>query len=127
MKENIDFVFLYVDGQDPKHIEKKNKYFKNTKDNVDFNPNVRYENIGEIKYSVNSIIKNLSWINKIYIITDEQIPPINQELIKSGKVIIIDHKQIIPQKYLPTFYSDVIESYIHNIPGLSEIFIIFLD
>lgn len=104
MKENIDFVFLYVDGQDPKHIDKKNKYFKNTKDNVDFNPNVRYENIGEIKYSVNSIIKNLSWINKIYIITDEQIPPINQELIKSGKVIIIDHKQIIPQKYLPTFY-----------------------
>lgn len=29
----------------------------------------------------------------------------------------------LSQKYLPTFNSDVIESFIHNIPELSEIFL----
>lgn len=117
----IDFVFLYVNGYEPKYIEKKNKYLK--KEHIKSNPNCRYEDVGEIKYSVNSVIKNLSWINKIYIITDNQIPPIDQKLIKNGKVNIIDHKQIILKKYLPTFYSDVIESCIHNIPKLSDIFL----
>ena len=53
----------------------------------------------------------------IYIITNKQIPPI--EL--NPKIKIIDHTEIIPIKYLPTFNSDVIESFIHNIPELSEI------
>jgi hypothetical protein len=119
--EKIDMVFTYVNGNDPNHIKKKNKYFKN--ENLYFNPPIRYENLDEIIYSVNSVIKNLSWINKIYIVTDNQIPPINKLLLLTEKVIIIDHKQIIPKKYLPTFYSDVIESYLHNIPGLSEIFL----
>jgi len=117
----IDFVFLYVNGHDPKHIEKKNKYLK--EENKIYNPVHRYEDIEEIKYSVNSILKNLNWVNKIYIVTDNQIPPVNPKLIETSKVIIIDHKQIIPKKYLPTFYSDVIESYVHNIPGLNEIFL----
>jgi hypothetical protein len=117
----IDFVFIYVNGLDPKHIEKKNFYMNDN--NKKYNKNIRYENIDEIKYSVNSVIKNLKWINKIYIVTDEQIPPIEDKLISTSKVIIIDHKQIIPSKYLPTFYSDVIESYIYKIPGLSDFFL----
>jgi hypothetical protein len=117
----IDFVFIYVNGSDQKHIEKKNNYMNDN--NKKYNKNIRYENIDEIKYSVNSIIKNLKWINKIYIVTDEQIPPINDILISTGKVVIIDHKQIIPSEYLPTFYSDVIESYIYKIPGLSDFFL----
>ena len=55
----------------------------------------------------------------IYIITNKQIPPV--EL--NPKVKIIDHTEIIPKKYLPTFNSDVIESFIYNIPELSEIFL----
>lgn len=117
----VDFVFLYVNGLDPKYIEKKNKYINMCDKKC--NKNIRYENIDEIKYSVNSIIRNLKWINKIYIVTDGQIPPIDNMLIKTNKVIIIDHTQIIPKEYLPTFYSDVIESYIYKIPGLSEFFL----
>jgi hypothetical protein len=120
-EKKIDMVFTYVNGNDQIYIKKKNKYLKN--DFLYFNPSIRYENLDEIIYSVNSVIINLPWINKIYIVTDNQIPPINKLLILSDKVVIIDHKQIIPKKYLPTFYSDVIESYLHNIPKLSEIFL----
>ena len=113
----IDMVFTYCDGIDPKFIEEKNRFLKE-KDKVNNKP-IRYININEIVYSVRSVLKFMPWINIIYIITNKQIPPI--EL--NPKVKIIDHTEIIPQKYLPTFNSDVIESFIHNIPELSEIFL----
>jgi hypothetical protein len=62
------------------------------------------------------------WIHTIFIVTDEQNPPL-KELYQSHKIILVDHKEIIPSSLLPTFFSDVIESYLHNIPTLSEIFI----
>jgi hypothetical protein len=113
----IDMVFTYCDGTDPKFIEEKNRFLKE-KDKVNNKP-IRYININEIVYSVRSVLKFMPWINMIYIITNKQIPPI--EL--NPKVKIIDHTEIIPKKYLPTFNSDVIESFIHNIPELSEIFL----
>jgi hypothetical protein len=113
----IDMVFTYCDGNDPKFIEEKNRFLKE-KDKVNNKP-IRFININEITYSVRSVLKFMPWINMIYIITNKQIPPV--EL--NPKVKIIDHTEIIPKKYLPTFNSDVIESFIHNIPELSEIFL----
>ena len=110
-------VFTYCDGTDPKFIEEKNRFLKE-KDKVNNKP-IRYININEIVYSVRSVLKFMPWINMIYIITNKQTPPV--EL--NPKVKIIDHTEIIPKKYLPTFNSDVIESFIHNIPELSEIFL----
>jgi len=110
-------VFTYCDGTDPKFIEDKNRFLKE-KDKVNNKP-IRFININEIVYSVRSVLKFIPWINMIYIITNKQIPPI--EL--NPKIKIIDHTEIIPMKYLPTFNSDVIESFIHNIPELSEIFL----
>ena len=109
-------VFTYCDGTDPKFIEEKKQFLKE-KDKVNNLP-VRFININEITYSVRSVLKFMPWINMIYIITNKQIPPV--EL--NPKVKIIDHTEIIPKQYLPTFNSDVIESFIHNIPELSEIF-----
>lgn len=112
----IDMVFTYCDGTDPKFIEEKNRFLKE-KDKVNNKP-IRFININEITYSVRSVLKFMPWINMIYIITNKQTPPV--EL--NSKIRIIDHTEIIPKKYLPTFNSDVIESFIHNIPELSEIF-----
>jgi len=110
-------VFTYCDGTDPKFIEEK-KLFLKEKDKINNLP-IRYINIDEITYSVRSVLKFIPWINMIYIITNKQIPPV--EL--NPKIKIIDHTEIIPKKYLPTFNSDVIESFIHNIPELSDIFL----
>lgn len=117
----IDLVYTWIDGKDPKIIEKINRYQKNML--LHENPKVRFEPINEIFYSIKTALKYLPWINKIYIVTDEQIPPMDEQIINSDKIIIVDHKTIIPKEYLPTFYSDVIESFLHNIPDLSEIFL----
>lgn len=45
----------------------------------------------------------------------------------SSKVKIIDHREIIDDKYLPVFNSSVIEMNIDKIPGLSEKFVYFND
>ena len=121
MEQNIDIVFTYVDGTDPKWLEKK-KINLNENVEINYNGKWRYENINEIYFAIKSVLCFASWINNIYIVTDDQIPPL-KELYDSNKIIIIDHKEIIPSHLLPIFFSDVIESYIHNIPNLSEIFI----
>ena len=121
MDINVDMVFTYVNGYDPEFIKMKNSYL-NTQ-NKQYNPDIRSKGLNEIIYSVNSVIKFIPWIRKIFIVTNNQIPPIDKQLISSGKVIIIDQNTIVEPQYLPTFNSDVIESYLHNIPDLSEIFL----
>ena len=121
MNIDVDIVFTYVNGYDPEFIKLKNSYINDI--NKRYNPDIRSKGIDEIIYSVNTVIKFIPWIHKIFIVTPNQIPPIDKKLIESGKVIIVDQNKIIEQKYLPTFNSDVIESYLHNIPGLSEIFL----
>jgi len=120
MDIDVDMVFTYVDGNDPKYINKKAEFYN--KNNRKFNPPIRSLNIDEIRYAIYSVIKFIPWIRKIFIVTDDQKPPIGEKLLNSGKIVIIDHKDIIDTKYLPTFNSDVIESYLHKIPGLSNIF-----
>lgn len=118
---DVDIVFTYVNGYDPEFIKLKNSYI-NDKNKI-YNPDIRSKGIDEIIYSVNTVIKFIPWIRKIFIVTPNQIPLIDKKLIESGKVIIVDQNKIIDKKYLPTFNSDVIESYLHNIPELSEIFL----
>jgi len=121
MDMDIDIVFTYVNGYDPEFIKMKNSYLNTI--NKKYNPDIRSKGLDEIIYSVNSVIKFIPWIRKIFIVTNNQIPPVDRQLISSGKVVIIDQNTIVDQKYLPTFNSDVIESYLHNIPDLSEIFL----
>ena len=118
----IDLVYTYVDGNDIKHKEKKNLWFGDNSTYIkNYNLDIRYESINEIYFSVKTALKYLDFINKIYIVTDNQTPLL--DLNDLDRVIIVDHTEIIPAEYLPTFNSDVIESYLHNIKNLSEIFL----
>jgi hypothetical protein len=123
----IDMVYTYVNGRDPTWLNIQQSY--TTEDNNNSNTiyektnNIRYLDINEINYSIQCCLRFAPFINKIYIITDNQIPPISGSLIEEGKVIIINHTEIIPANILPVYFSDVIESYMHNIPNLSELFI----
>lgn len=63
-------------------------------------------------------------MRKIYIITDNQTP---EWIDLYSNVTIIDHRDIIPKEYLPTFNSHVIEAYLHKIKDLSEYFLYFND
>lgn len=120
----IDLVYLWVNDKDAEWQEKR-RYWAN-KLNIldsDFNTNssVRFRDNGELRYSLRSAQMFAPWINKIFIVTDNQIPDwldINHKKIK-----IINHKDIIPTDCLPTFNSEAIESCIANIPELSEYFL----
>ncbi len=122
-ENNIDLVYLWVDGSDPKWQAKKNTFLGN-----DIQPRAvagRYDNNDELKYSLRSVEKYLPWVRKIFIVTDSQIPSFID--VDHPKITIIDHTEIIPQQYLPVFNSVVIEYFIHKIPDLSERFLLAND
>ena len=122
----IDIVYTWVDNRDPNWLEKKSHFDKSILNiDKDANDNCRYFNNDELKYSLRSIAQNAPWINKIYIITDEQIPKwLN---INNPRIKIVDHKDIIPKEKLPLYNSCAIEISMAFIEDLSEYFIYLND
>ena len=116
METTTDFIYLWVDGNDPKWLEKKRRHGGDAISSVG-----RYVDNQELKYSLRSVEKHIPWIRKIFIVTDNQIPKFLDT--KHSKIEIVDHTEIIPKEYLPSFNSSVIEHFIHNIPNLSEHFL----
>ncbi|MCQ2739059.1 MAG: stealth family protein [bacterium] len=123
MEEKIDLVYLWVDGSDKNWLEKKNKFFKenNIKTKNEDTNECRFIDNDELKYSLRSVEKYASWINKIYIVTDNQVP--NWLDTNNPKIKIVDHKDIMPENALPCFNSIALETQICNIDGLSEHFL----
>lgn len=131
---NIDAVVAWVDGSDPRHIEKRNRYREATRDHAEATRDTRFDQSGEIYFCVASILKYAPFIRKIWIVTDDQRPALIDEFARSGlcapdKIEIVDHKTILAgyEQYLPTFNSLVVESAMHRIPGLADRFIYFND
>lgn len=122
---DIDLVYLWVDGSDPKWQKKKQRVTGKLYDTSEVNNAGRYISNDELKYSLRSVEKNAPWIHKIYIITDNQCP--NWLNTEHTLIQIIDHKEIIPEEVLPTFNSSVIEYFIHKVPNLKEHFLIGND
>ena len=119
--EKIDFVITWVDGSDEKWKEKFCKYKYNGGDAR----NVRYRDTDTLKYWFRAVEKYASWVNKIYFITDNQIPEwLN---LDNEKLVYVSHKDYIPKEYLPTFSSHTIELNLHRIDSLSEQFVLFND
>lgn len=126
MEEKIDFVILWVDGNDPEFIKEKNKYRPESEqiDN-DGNDLHRYRDYGIFNYWFRMVEKHAPWVNNIYLITNGQKPEwlnVNHPRLKW-----VNHKEFIPEEYLPTFNSAAIELNLHRIEGLSENFIFFND
>ncbi len=119
----VDFVYLWCDDKDSVWHDKMLRYAEQyfNSDDLKMFLTGRYTDHDELKISLRSVEKYLPWINKIFIVTDNQVP----EWLDTNnqQIVIVNHKEIIPEKYLPTFNSNVIETYLHHIPGLSEYFL----
>ena len=115
----VDIVYTWVDNS-PEFLKELQTY------QMDFIPESHYRDNDELKYSLRSVELFAPWVNHIYIVVkDGQFIP---WLDKSNpRITIIYHSQIIPSKYLPTFNSIVIESFLHYIPGLSEYYLYIND
>ena len=121
----IDLVYLWVDGNDPKWIDKKNVFTENFENNLESTCKGRFANNDELKYSLRSVEKYATWIRKIFIVTDNQTPEWLDTT--NPKIKIIDHQDIIPEDCLPCFNSTVIEYFLYKIPDLSDFFLFAND
>ncbi|MBO5738663.1 Stealth CR1 domain-containing protein [bacterium] len=120
--EKIDLVYLWVDDADKEWVRKKNLYLNNNESfDSDAVDDCRFNNNDELKYSLRSVEKYANWINKIFIVTDNQIPSWLDT--SNPRIRIVNHSEIIPQDKLPLFNSCAIEARIPFIKDLSEYFL----
>lgn len=130
----IDAVFTWVNGQDPTHQKKRQAWESKTQDaSLDSHAchETRFNNCDELYYSVQLARQNMPWLNRIFIITDQQHPSWLSASVQARlNVTIIDHQTIFvndDQAFLPTFNSRSIELMLGKIPHLSDYFIYLND
>lgn len=135
--QHIDAVITWVDGNDPDHRKKRaetarifNAKPKTMSSLSTAGDETRFIENGELKYCLASIRTFAPWIHKIYLVTDNQVPPfLTSELREKYNVELVDHTELF-RKYrevLPTFNSRSIETMLWSIKGLSPRFIYFND
>ncbi len=122
----IDIIIPWVDGADPDWMEEKDKKAEelNGSSAADYSDK-RFRDWGIIRYLFRSIDLYAPWVNKVHFVTWGHLPKWMNP--SAPKLHIVNHKDFIPQQYLPTFSSHTIELNMHRIPGLAEHFIYFND
>lgn len=120
---DIDFVILWVDGNDPAWQAEKSKYQPH-RENENNSAN-RYRDWGLLPYWFRSVEKFAPWVRRIHFVTWGHLPPFLN--VEHPKLHIVRHDEFISAEYLPTFSSHAIEMNIHRIPGLAEHFVYFND
>ena len=132
-KEPIDAVITWVDGSDKAYADKLALYSRYLGIHChEASAPTRFNQCGEINYSVQSILRFAPWLRTIYILTDAQTPAILHQLADTPyaeKVKLVDHNDIFSgyEQYLPTFNSLTIESLLWRIQGLANNFIYLND
>ena len=125
MKEDnkdIDFVIMWVDGNDSEWQNEKKKYDVNT--NADGSL-YRYRDWDLLQFWFRGVQKFAPWVRKIHFVTWGHIPKWLD--INNPKLNIVKHTDFIPKEYLPTFSSHTIENNLYRINDLSENFVYFND
>lgn len=120
--QEIDFVVTWVDGADENWRKEKALYRPESE--ADDRPE-RYRDWDFMKYWFRGVEKFAPWVRKVHFVTWGHLPKwLNTD---NPKLNIVNHKDFIPEEYLPTFNSHTIELNMHRIKGLSENFVYFND
>ncbi len=119
----IDFVIIWVDGNDPEWQKEKAKY--DTETVTTANSEVRFRDWDNLQYWFRGVEKFAPWVNRIHFVTWGHLPSWLDT--SNPKLHIVNHRDFIPSEYLPTFSSHTIELNLHRIEGLAEQFVYFND
>lgn len=119
---DIDFVVLWVDGNDPAWQAEKRKYEEKTDDNSGIH---RFRDWGLMKYWFRAVEAYAPWVRKIHFVTWGHLPPFLDT--GSPKLHIVRHEDYMPPEALPCFNSCALELNLHRIEGLAEHFVYFND
>lgn len=122
--DKIDFVILWVDGNDPKWKKEKEKYSNNDNNKRAVEAS-RFRDWENLQYWFRGVEKYANWVNKIFFVTYGHVPKWLD--VSNPKIEIVKHEDFIPKEYLPTFNSNAILVNLNKIKGLSEKFVVFND
>ena len=120
----IDIVVPWVNSEDPEWQKDFQYWSKKETGNTD---RCRIRDFGQIKYLLRSIEQNCPWCRYVFLVvySETQLPSwLN---IDNPRLKIVYHKDFIPEEYLPTFNSFVMDMNLHRIKDLSENFIFCND
>jgi hypothetical protein len=127
VREPVDIVYTWVNGADPEWQLRKDRY-KPSGDthNASATQLGRFTNRDELRYSMRSVAMFASWVRRIHVVTDGQVPDWLD--VDHPKIRIVDHREIFTDpSVLPVFNSHAIESQLHHIPELAERYLYFND
>lgn len=120
-KMDIDLVYLWVCGSDPVWVAKRDSCIGKPIEGSSIHCAGRYNDNGELRYSLRSVEKYAPWVHRIFIVTDNQVPDWLDT--SHPRIRMVDHRDILPKECLPCFNSSVLEHFFHRIPDLSEHFL----
>ncbi len=124
MNSAIDFVILWVDGNDPAWQDSFIQAKKSAGENVDASE-IRYRDWENLRYWFRGVENFAPWVRRIHFITWGHLP----EWLNTShpKLHVVRHSDYLPEEYRPTFNSNTIELNIHRIDGLADRFVLFND
>lgn len=124
MEQGVDFVVLWVDGNDP--AWRKEFCLAREKAGRDADAAaIRYRDWETLRYWFRGVERFAPWVRKIHFITWGHLPAwLN---VEHPKLHIVRHEEYLPAAYRPTFNSNTIELNLHRIEGLAERFVLFND
>lgn len=119
LSQPIDLVIPWMSGNDP--VWRK-RYMDSQGGLIDAG---RYKDHGELHFCLWSVSKYMPWIRRVHIITECSLPA----YAESFPDLVVTHPDTLLNDVgvTPNFNSNVIESRMHMIPGLSEIFLFGCD
>lgn len=129
LQEPVDVVYTWVDGSDPdwrarmlatqRSVDLTNAEPSSISDS-------RYASHEELRYSLRSLEYYASWVRRIFIVTDGQVPSWLDTA--NSQITVVDHREIFSDpSVLPVFNSHAIESQLHHIPGLADRYLYLND
>ena len=126
--DTIDFVLPWVDGSDPAWRARKREFEaaeERTDGDAAANGDGRFRDHGLLRYWFRAVERFAPWVGKVFFVTCGQKPDWLDE--RHPKLRLLDHRDYIPEEWLPTFQSNAIELNLHRVPDLSERFVLFND
>jgi len=125
----IDVVYTWVDGDDPDWQLRKSTAHEAVglgQLNQFASNDSRFLSRDELRYSLRSLDMYASWVRRVYLVTDDQVPTWLD--VDNPRIVVISHRELFGSRgKLPTFNSHSIESQLHHIPGLSGHFLYLND
>lgn len=128
--EPVDLVYTWVNGSDPAWQQRKARYLGGglsiAAHSADSAIGARFENRDELRFSLRSVQSYANWVRHIWIVTDQQVP--GWLRTDHPRLTVVDHRDIFSDPAaLPSFNSHAIESQLHHIPGLANLYVYLND